>query len=268
MKTNRLIIIASILLVMLACKVPHHKIPSEEQNNAIQKPEGSTSENALDWKGVYEGVFPCADCEGIKTKIELLDHMNCTLQSQYLGKDPKVYTQKGTFLWDNNGQVITIIWNDSFGTKEMYFVGENTLSKLDANGQKINGDLSHLYVLKKALLVEPIVEKYWKLIEFNSSPVHMSPNQNKEAYFILKSDKNAIIGFSGCNQFGGTYQILPMNRIVFTGVASTMMACPNVDETWVATVFHKSDSYQLNNDTLSLSKSKMGPMAKFVAVYF
>lgn len=26
------------------------------------------SQNALDWDGEYEGVLPCADCEGIKNK--------------------------------------------------------------------------------------------------------------------------------------------------------------------------------------------------------
>ncbi len=30
-----------------------------------------TSQNSLDWAGVYEGVLPCADCPGIQTRLTL-----------------------------------------------------------------------------------------------------------------------------------------------------------------------------------------------------
>jgi uncharacterized lipoprotein NlpE involved in copper resistance len=29
------------------------------------------SRNALDWAGTYEGVLPCADCPGTKTRLTL-----------------------------------------------------------------------------------------------------------------------------------------------------------------------------------------------------
>ena len=29
------------------------------------------SRNSLDWVGIYEGVLPCADCPGIKTRLTL-----------------------------------------------------------------------------------------------------------------------------------------------------------------------------------------------------
>nr|WP_250850238.1 copper resistance protein NlpE N-terminal domain-containing protein [Acinetobacter sp. ANC 5378] len=32
---------------------------------------GDTVETSLDWAGEYKGVFPCADCEGIETDLEL-----------------------------------------------------------------------------------------------------------------------------------------------------------------------------------------------------
>lgn len=43
-----------------------------EQNNANSSLTGAdNAETSLDWAGEYEGVFPCADCEGIKVELDL-----------------------------------------------------------------------------------------------------------------------------------------------------------------------------------------------------
>ncbi|GGD94473.1 copper resistance protein NlpE [Planktosalinus lacus] len=39
-----------------------------------QAPDISTSENSLDWHGTYQGILPCADCEGIQTEVTLHDN--------------------------------------------------------------------------------------------------------------------------------------------------------------------------------------------------
>jgi uncharacterized lipoprotein NlpE involved in copper resistance len=55
-------------------------------------PAGDNSRNALDWQGVYVGTVPCADCEGIRTRIELRGDGTFTRALTYLGKDDQTFT--------------------------------------------------------------------------------------------------------------------------------------------------------------------------------
>lgn len=113
-----------------------------------------------------------------------------------------------------------------------------------------------------------ITEKYWKLTEINGQPI--SGNFNKEPHFILKVEDNRITGNGGCNGFGGTYQLdEEKNRISFSGMFSTKMACPDMSvEQAFLDVLNRADNYSLNRDTLTLNKARMAPLARFEAVYF
>lgn len=104
---------------------------------------GDNSQNALDWPGVYEGVLPCASCEGIKTRIALTQTNTVTVEMVYMGEDEKIITEKGNITWDEQGQKITL----PNGTQ--YLVGENQLLMLDTQGNRITGDLANQYILKK-----------------------------------------------------------------------------------------------------------------------
>lgn len=106
-------------------------------------PVGDTSQNSLDWAGSYEGVLPCASCEGIQTLITLQSDNSFVQETVYLGKDEKILKLMGKATWDEKGQKITL----EDGTQ--YLVGENQLIMLDTQGQRITGDLAANYVLKK-----------------------------------------------------------------------------------------------------------------------
>ncbi|MCS6124069.1 copper resistance protein NlpE [Shewanella baltica] len=106
-------------------------------------PVGDTSQNSLDWAGSYEGVLPCASCEGIQTLITLQSDNSFVQETVYLGKDEKILKLMGKAAWDEKGQKITL----EDGTQ--YLVGENQLIMLDTEGQRITGDLVANYVLKK-----------------------------------------------------------------------------------------------------------------------
>ncbi|MDT3306354.1 copper resistance protein NlpE [Shewanella vaxholmensis] len=106
-------------------------------------PVGDTSQNSLDWAGSYEGVLPCASCEGIQTLITLQSDNRFVQETVYLGKDEKIFKLIGKAVWDEKGQKITL----DDGTQ--YLVGENQLIMLDTEGKRITGDLAANYVLKK-----------------------------------------------------------------------------------------------------------------------
>jgi len=106
------------------------------------------SQNSLDWAGLYEGMIPCADCEGIKVFLELNQDKTYTLTQTYLGKPEKdnEIEKSGDFRWDDSGSQITL----KDGADEMHYkVGENQLLMLDTEGNIIDGKISDLYILKK-----------------------------------------------------------------------------------------------------------------------
>ena len=112
-----------------------------------------------------------------------------------------------------------------------------------------------------------ITEKYWKLIELRGQAISSTHKRLREEHFILKTHNTKVIGNGGCNSFTGNYELLSGNRIRFSNLASTMMACVNSSyEQEFLRMFESVDSYTLKGDTLSLSKARMAPSAKFKLV--
>lgn len=222
-----------------------------------------TSQNALDWQGVYTGILPCADCEGIQTTLILREGLNYTLETTYLGKAAETKTRSGTFGWNASGHVITLENVDETTFPAYYAVGENHVTQLDLDGKKIEGALSERYKLNKDL--SGITEKYWKLIELNGSEIASPSAAGKEAYILLKAAGKRLTGNGGCNAFSGGYETSEGNRISFSKIASTQMACIGVEtESQLFSVFDMVDNFSIKGDTLSLNKAKMAPLARFV----
>lgn len=220
------------------------------------------SQNSLDWAGAYSGILPCADCSGIQTTIDLKQNGTYKSVQTYLGKEDNKFDSSGKFTWNKEGNTITLGEGENI---TQYLVGENSLTMLDKNGNKITGDLAKNYTLAK--LDMNLVEKYWKLTELFGQPV-TTPEGGKEAHMILKMEGNRVNGNSGCNSFNGTYTLKPGNRISFSQMVSTMMMCLNMDtETKMNQVLETADSYVIKGDSLILNRARMAPLARFEAVY-
>ena len=73
-----------------------------------------------------------------------------------------------------------------------------------------------------------LLETYWKVVEINGQAVVNPPANQKEAHIILTKEGNRLQGSGGCNNLMGSYELMEGNRIKFSGVASTMMACPDM----------------------------------------
>lgn len=113
-------------------------IPDADMHNA---------QISLDWNGTYKGITPCADCEGIETEVTLNKDMTFLLKTKYQGKGDKVFEEKGNFKWDKKGSIVML--EGLKGQAAQFFVGENTLTQLDMDGNRITGDLAEKYILKK-----------------------------------------------------------------------------------------------------------------------
>ena len=109
--------------------------------------DGHTALNSIDFLGIYKGILPCADCEGIETIIELGTGNSYSKKTTYLGKENQnVIESSGTFTWNDAGNTITLTNEES---PNQYFVGENVLFHLDLEGNRISGDLADKYQLVK-----------------------------------------------------------------------------------------------------------------------
>ena len=141
-----------IVLLITSCK-------KENQTTDLEVVEAKTdttlvfgnehnSQNSLDWQGVYKGILPCADCDGIETEIVINSDLTFVKSTKYLGKeDIKGIEEKGSFTWNKDGS--TIILQGINEESNQYKVGENTLTHLDMEGKIIIGDLAQNYILKK-----------------------------------------------------------------------------------------------------------------------
>jgi len=223
------------------------------------------SPNSLDWEGVYTGIVPCADCEGIQTTLILREGLNYRLETIYLGKAGETQTRSGTFAWNASGHIVTLENVDETSFPAYYAVGENHVLQLDLKGNKIEGDLADNYRLIKDQ--SGITEKYWKLIELNGSEILSPSAAGKEAYILLKASDKKVMGNGGCNAFSGGYEISEGNQIRFSKMAATKMACLGVEtEGQLFAVFDSADTFSVKGDTLTLNSARKEPLARFVNI--
>jgi uncharacterized lipoprotein NlpE involved in copper resistance len=142
---TRIIMLLSFSLVLTACESKLLKSnPSKVQQNAMNH----TSKNSVDWAGVYEGVLPCADCEGISMRVSISENMQYAVKTNYLGKEKSETFEKiGNFKWQSDGFRIQL--DGMQNQPSQFWVAEGKLIQLDMAGNRITGALAEKYVLKK-----------------------------------------------------------------------------------------------------------------------
>lgn len=129
--------------------------------------------------------------------------------------------------------------------------------------------ISACHPSKKTNLTNPeLTETYWKLTELMGKPVAMTPADKREMHMILKNENSRIQGHAGCNSFTGSYELKEGNRIVFSKMAVTQMACIDMEtEDQFLKVLETADNYNINGNILQLNRARMAPLAKFEAVW-
>jgi copper homeostasis protein (lipoprotein) len=235
------------------------------------------SNNSLDWDGVYSGTLPCADCEGIQTVVTLNKDLTYQIDTKYVGKEGGAFSLKGKFAWEAGGNKIVLLDIQEGSGPRHYLVGENKLIQLDLKGNRITGELASRYVLNKEVAKSlapaeagskgiPLVGTRWRLVELKGAPVAKNPESKENSYLQLDQE-GRFSAFAGCNRMFGGYEAKEaILRINFKGVASTMMACPDMkSEQILAEVLKTVDNYSLSGQRMTLNKARMAPLAVFEA---
>lgn len=259
------VIFLLVFIFFLACNTQNKNFKKQQ---ALAEKNAHTSRYTLDWSGVYRGVLPCADCEGIQMEISISKKGTYELKKRYEGKSPEIFTEKGNFRWLPEGNGITLYSGNNSNEYTHFLVGENQLIKLDKDANRINSEFSELYVLKKKGKDDRITERYWRLIEQNGKVVEPVPGL-AQIHFRLKLIDSGVSGYAGCNRFNGHFELMQDHRIQFTKMMRTLIACKRLDiENQFLSQFEEVNNYSVKNDTLTLTKIKTKEKAKFVAEYF
>lgn len=121
-------------------KVQEEATPAEEEKTVVNEA----------YLGTYEGVLPCADCEGIKTKITFNKDTTYDLEVEYLGgkeEMPKI-VENGVYKVDKD--ILTTITPGTRVETNYKVQADGNLVRLSATKELPSEDTLSLYVLKKA----------------------------------------------------------------------------------------------------------------------
>ncbi len=247
------------LLAVVAC---NNNQPQTPPQNVAGIDSNHNAQTSLDWNGTYSGITPCADCEGIETSLTLNKDMTYSLSTRYLGKSTEPQVTKGNFSFNAGGNTVTLS-NVSNGPSQ-FFVGENQLFQLDLHGNRITGELAEKYILKKGTMsTDPLANTEWVLIELMGKPLTQKM-PNAKPLNLKFNEAGRMSAFVRCNTAGGSYELKEGNRIRFSQLISTMMACDDMElENEYKRVLEQVDNYNLTDSTLVLNRAKMAPLARY-----
>lgn len=147
MRKNILLLLGASAL-LFACnntnKTTPEVVTETIDSTSIEVVDASNAQNALDYQGTYKGVLPTASGSGMEVTVVLGDS-TYTKDISYIGEKDKL-SSKGKYTWNKEGNAITLVGDEK---PNQYVVGENTLTQLDVDGNKITGAIADQYILKK-----------------------------------------------------------------------------------------------------------------------
>ncbi|HRD54004.1 MAG TPA: copper resistance protein NlpE N-terminal domain-containing protein [Flavobacteriales bacterium] len=259
-------IILFLPLALFACNAPAPPLEASAPTHD-SLPAGDNSRNALDWAGTYRGTLPCADCEGIDTRITLSGDGTYRHEAIYLGKSKEPIVTEGAFAWESDGGRITLTGLEGM---HRYRVGEEVLIMLDAEGNAIKGELPERYRLPREAqatgsLPTALEGPRWVLVELMGKAVDAKSNP-KEAFITFDAKEKRATGNAGCNSFFGGYESDANGRLRFDKLGMTMMACmdPNREAEFTKAI-EQVDNYTMADSTLLLNKARMAPLMRLRA---
>lgn len=131
-------------------------------------------------------------------------------------------------------------------------------------GKKSNSDNSET-TTDSTNEVASIENTKWVITTLEGKDTSGWEKDGQVIYFTLNPEGNRVNGYSGCNTFMGTYKIDQGNRISFSQMASTRMACPadDINESEILSIFENADNFTVSDGKLSLNKAKRAPLAVF-----
>ncbi len=232
---------------------------------------GGTAKSPLqDLPATFAGTMPCADCPGIRYRLELKQDHSFTSSMTYEDRNAS-FEDVGTWELANDGGVL-VLHGGHNSTSKFKLVDSDTLRQLDGDGNEIQSKLN--YDLKRSTTsaasegpgaTGSLERTHWKLAVLGETPVG-SGSETKEAYFELDPSSHRVSGSGGCNRLMGSYQ-LDGSQLKFGKLAGTMMMCPQGMDTErdFLQALSNTSTWKINQGRLDLIDSTGKVLASFVA---
>lgn len=149
MKSLYSILIAALVAFLASCndEADNHNNPPHVTQQSQEFEDEHNAANSLDIPGVYEGNFPCSDCEGIHVVLTLNKDKTYRMVTYYLGNETNNYEMPGLWIVEKS----TLTLTDSLGKKEKYFAGENFIQQIDEEGNRMEGETPEEHKLIKKI---------------------------------------------------------------------------------------------------------------------
>jgi heat shock protein HslJ len=188
-----------------------------------------SSRSSLDWAGSYEGVLPCADCPGIRTRLTLNRDDSYELRTLYLDRDGAARVVRGRFSWQPNGNAISL---EGRHGGQQFAVGEGRVALLPSGAapswpQPAQRVLQRVATAPAAGVQTTLQSHRWSLTsatDRQGRPIDGLPaGAGRPLVFSFADGRVNIEG--ACNRLFGGYRIDGDDRLVVSRMASTMMAC-------------------------------------------
>jgi copper homeostasis protein (lipoprotein) len=194
--------------------------------------DGAAADEAISGlPATFVGTIPCADCPGIRYRVNLLPDHTFVSRMTYLERKTE-FTDHGNWQIDEGGRTLVLLGER--GAREQFaLLNTNTLRKLDADGHEISSRFN--YDFKRSATFTPIESQGnegtavalegtdWRLISLGGTPVQ-SASKQQGPHLLLTAESHRVSGSGGCNRLEGSYE-LSGDQLTFSKMASTMMAC-------------------------------------------
>ena len=186
------------------------------------------SRNALDWAGTYEGVLPCADCPGIRTRLTLRQDGTYELSRLYIERDREPQLAKGRFAWLPGDNAIVL---EAQHGELRFAVGEARLALLDPGAaprwpQPPRHELKRVAAASDGGLPQTLESHRWTLstaLDAQGRRIEaLVPGGGRPVVLSFAEGRINIEG--GCNRLFGGYRV-DGGRLEVGRLGSSMMAC-------------------------------------------
>lgn len=248
------------------------------------KTKSSGNEDVSKYSGSFQGVLPCADCEGISYEITLDNDKTFSEKIIYLGKNSKPILLTG--MWDLTDDGKVEITQQSGATKK-FQLNEGKLEMLDKDGKSYGGGVNSKFLLKPFDPKNPPatdstqksktdssttfnsaaspkgIDGKWKLISINGKSPDIKEFSKGAPELDIRENDNKFSGNTGCNNINGAAEING-NYISFAKYVTTRMSCPGNGEQEFIDALRVVDSYKIEKGKLLLISDKKTVIMEFV----
>ncbi len=123
---------AFLFLIIVGCSSAPELVPEVKQVTFLTN-------------GIWLGMLPCADCDGIDYQLNLKNDFTFKQKSVYKGKDEEILIDDGNWSFESDS-IISVEGSDD---RKLFLIAGKELIMLDQDGNKIESSFKEKYYLHK-----------------------------------------------------------------------------------------------------------------------